>query len=129
MSITDEGRIPPPIREAIRAAAEDQGSFSDASSLFVDDASDACPADHFAEDRLERAVARATLEAWRHGLGSAVSVGVAYAAVANASRTRRARSEPVDALSHGLEPLDHPRAEGPPSGHSSAEGSPPPASR
>jgi hypothetical protein len=107
MSVTDEERIPSAIREAIRAAAEDESSFSAASRLFVDDASDSWPADHLAGDRLELAVARATLEAWRHGLGSAVSVGLAYAAVANASRTRRARSEPIDALSHRLEPLGY----------------------
>jgi hypothetical protein len=98
MSITDEERIPSSIREAIRAAAEDESSFSAASRLFVDDASDSRPADRLAEDRLEQAVARATLEAWRHGLGSAVSVGQAYAAVANASRTRRARSKPLAAV-------------------------------
>jgi hypothetical protein len=120
MSIMEEERIPSTIREAIRAAAEDQNSFSVASRLFVRDASDSCPADRLAEGRLEQAVARATLEAWRHGLGSAVSVGQAYAAVAHAARTRRARSKPVDALSDGLEPLEHPRAVDPPSGDSSA---------
>jgi hypothetical protein len=129
MSITDEERIPPSIREAVRAAAEDPSSFSAASRLFVDDVRDSHPADDFAEDRLERAVARATLEAWGHGLGSAAGVRLAYAAIANASRIRRARNEPVDALSHGSVSLRHPRAEGPPSGHSSAGCLPSRASR
>ncbi len=81
MIVTPAERIPPPIREAIRAPAEDQDTFSIASQLFVEDASDSRPDDRLAEGRLEHAVARATLEAWRHGLGSAVSVGQAYAAV------------------------------------------------
>lgn len=84
--------MPGPIRHAMLSAAGGEASFSIASRLFVDDASDSRPEEHGADCGLEHAVARATLDAWLSGLGSAESVGQAYAAVgdhvAQASRTR-----------------------------------------
>lgn len=78
-----EEQIPPPIREAIRAATTDRAGFAIACRLFVDDASDSRPDNHVAEGSLDHAVARATLDAWLHGQGSAESVGHSYATVGN----------------------------------------------
>ena len=75
--------LPASIREAIRAATDDQASFSIACRLYVEDASDSRSEAHLAEARLEHAVARATLDAWLHGVGSKESGGFAYVVVAN----------------------------------------------
>ena len=78
-----EKQIPSPIQAPIRAAAGDDASLLMALRLFVEDMGEPGPEGHVAEGRLERAVARATLEAWLHGVGSAAGVGLAYAAVGN----------------------------------------------
>jgi hypothetical protein len=78
-----EKPIPSPIQAAIRAAAGDDASLLMALRLFVEDTGEPGPDDQVTEGRLERAVARAMLEAWLHGVGSAASVGLAYAAVGN----------------------------------------------
>ena len=65
------------MRPAERALATSRGGRSSARDrsgprVFVDDASAWCPADHLARGRLEHAVARATLEAWRARIGNKV---------------------------------------------------------
>ena len=74
-------RIPDPVRVAIRLAARDEAAFAIACRLFVEDAAEKCFEDSVSAARLERAVARSTLDAWARGQGSAEGVGVAYAIV------------------------------------------------
>jgi len=84
---TDGDAIPAPIQEGIRAAAIEPFSLLIACRILVEDMSESSGYEaQVAEGRLERAVARATLDAWLHGLGSAMSVGLAYAAVGNCVR-------------------------------------------
>lgn len=73
--------LPPLVKQAILLAARDDLAFSVACRLFVEDMCDSCPRDGETTARLEYAVARATLDAWRRGLGSCEGVGAAYAAV------------------------------------------------
>jgi hypothetical protein len=82
----DGEAIPAPIQEGIRAAAIEPFSLLIACRILVEDMSESGHEARYAEGRLERAVARATLDAWLHGLGSAMSVGLAYAAVGNCVR-------------------------------------------
>jgi hypothetical protein len=49
--------------------------------MFVADAGDSPLGDDVVQARLEHAVARGALNAWSHGVGSADSVGQAYAAL------------------------------------------------
>jgi hypothetical protein len=76
-----DSRIPDPVRVAIRLAAGDEAAFAIACRLFIEDAAAGCFEDSVSAARLERAVARSTLDAWARGQGSAEGVGVAYAVV------------------------------------------------
>ncbi len=84
--------IPLLVWRAIQLAASDESAFSMACRLFVEDVSDSgkCREDGVRAARLEHAVARATLDAWRRGQGSCESVGSAYAAAGD--RVTRARA-------------------------------------
>jgi hypothetical protein len=73
--------IPPLVRGAIGLAARDELAFSMACQLFVEDMSGLFREEGVPAARLEHAVARATLDAWRRGQGSSEGVGSAYAAV------------------------------------------------
>jgi hypothetical protein len=75
--------IPERVRLSIQDAADDVTAFSIACRLFVDDTTGADLKDPVSAARLERAVARATLNAWTRGQGSAEGVGSAYAVVGN----------------------------------------------
>jgi hypothetical protein len=74
-----ETQIPPAVSVAIRVATKDATTYSVACRLFEEDASDSRPAHLASQGHLERALARTTLDAWRHGLGSVESVGLSYA--------------------------------------------------
>jgi hypothetical protein len=74
-------RIPERVRVAIRDETDDETAFSIACRLFVQDTSEADFKDPVSAARLERAVARATLDAWTRGQGSPEGVGAAYAVV------------------------------------------------
>jgi hypothetical protein len=82
--------VPPLIWRAIQLAAGDEIAVSIACQLFVDDMSDSCPKDQGPAARLEHAVARTTLDAWRRGQGSCESVGSAYAAAGDGVTRARA---------------------------------------
>jgi hypothetical protein len=73
--------VPEVVRTAIQRATQNDAAFALACRLFLEDAEDEDLADTVDAARLEHAVARATLDAWTHGLGSPDDVGVAYAAV------------------------------------------------
>ena len=59
--------IPVLIREAIHNAARGDASFGTACRLFVEDADDESADGPLAKHGLEHAMARAALDAWRHG--------------------------------------------------------------
>jgi hypothetical protein len=77
------GEIPSSILCAIAIAAPVQRHFELACRLFADDTTEARGDDHVPGARLEHAIARALLDAWIHGQGSAETVGAAYALLAD----------------------------------------------
>ena len=78
----DAPQIPPRILCAIDAATDSLRVFQIACGLFAVDYGEVGGPDDVAQGRLERAVARALLDAWTDGHGSAEAVGSAYALVA-----------------------------------------------
>lgn len=73
--------IPPPILRGIEGAAKGEVERAVARLLFLADATER--GDHVRQARMEHAIARALLDAWSSGIGSAEAVGSAYAAVAS----------------------------------------------
>ncbi len=79
----DASLIPPDILRAIDAATDSPLVFRIACGLFAVDSGEMGGTDDVAQGRLERAIARALLDAWADGHGSAEAVGSAYALVAD----------------------------------------------
>jgi hypothetical protein len=75
--------IPERVRVTIRDEVDDETAFSIACRLFVEDTTGPDFKESVSAARLERAIARATLNAWMRGQGSAEGVGAAYAVVGN----------------------------------------------
>jgi hypothetical protein len=90
--------IPAPIRYGIEIAAIGARELAIARQLFLADANE-WGADRIQAARLEHAIARATLDAWLHGIGSGEAVGSAYVAVAHRivhEQRERLRLEPLE---------------------------------
>ena len=79
----DASQIPPDVLRAIDAATDSPMVFQIACGLFAVDSGEMGGTDDVAQGRLERAIARALLDAWTDGHGSAEAVGSAYARVAD----------------------------------------------
>jgi hypothetical protein len=77
-----DAALPRPLVCAIEAATSGWREFEVACDLCAEDSRNACSDDNAPQGRLERAIARALLDVWRHGQGSAEAVGSAYALVA-----------------------------------------------
>lgn len=89
--------IPPPVRHGIRVATHDEPAFAIACRMLVEDLDEPRQQDTIAAARLERAIARAMLDAWRHGIASADEVGAAYATCGDrVASMRRPPANPLD---------------------------------
>jgi hypothetical protein len=73
--------VPEEVRTAIQRATNDDAAFSTACRLFLEDTRAGRFDDTVRSARLEHAIARAMLDAWAHGQGTADDVGEAYALV------------------------------------------------
>lgn len=87
----------PGILCAIDAATDSLRVFQIACGLFAVDSGEKGGADDVAQGRLERAIARALLDAWTDGHCSAEAVGSAYALVAG-----RVAGDPANAVEQRL---------------------------